>query len=118
MKTHKPSARMQLQEIIDQEAKRSLTMSHFVKKLEGRGVKVIPNMAVNGRISGISFSLNAQTMKGSDLGRGFTFLGLQRRGIHYDPLRDNDVLASSRKVAPNNHDQSLGIPLLLRQLNS
>lgn len=84
LKTQQPSIRMRLQEIIDQEARHSLTMSSFVVNLEKRGVKAIPNMAGNGKVSGISFILAGEQMKGSDLGRGYTFAGLQKRGILYD----------------------------------
>ncbi|NVN97661.1 hypothetical protein HXX01_05590, partial [Candidatus Nomurabacteria bacterium] len=44
----------------------------------------------NGRISGISFNLNGEIMKGSDLGKGYTFSGLQKRGINYELYRDNE----------------------------
>jgi hypothetical protein len=84
LKTQRPSVKMHLQEIVDQEAKHSPTMSMFVRNLERRGVRVIPNMAANGRISGVSFDLNGEIMKGSDFGKGYTFSGLQKRGILYD----------------------------------
>ncbi len=84
LKTQQPTIKMRLQEILDQETTHSSTMSIFANNLGRRGVKVIPNMAANGRISGISFELNGEIMKGSDLGRGYTFSGLQKRGIIYD----------------------------------
>lgn len=84
LKTQKPSIKMRLQEILDKEAAHSDKMSIFASNLEKHGVMVIPNMAANGRVSGVSFELNGEIMKGSDLGKSYTFAGLQKRGIVYD----------------------------------
>lgn len=98
LKTQQPSIKMKLQEIIDQAAKQSPTISIFVRNLDRRGVRVIPNMAANGRISGISFDLNGEIMKGSDLGKGYSFLGLQKRGISYDQSRDNEAFKAKKHI--------------------
>jgi hypothetical protein len=63
-------------------------MGEFVSNLESKGVDVIPNIAKTGQITGISFRLNGEMMKGSDLGRSFTWMGLQKRGINYEQNRD------------------------------
>jgi len=84
LKTQQPSIKMRLQGILDQEAARSPKMSIFTSNLEKHGVRVVPNMAANGRVSGVSFELDGEIMKGSDLGKGYTFAGLQKRGIVYD----------------------------------
>jgi hypothetical protein len=105
LRTNRPSARMLLQEIIEQEAKKSLTMTTFANNLRSRGVEIIPNMASTGKISGLSFKHNGETMKGSDLGRGYTFSGILKRGIHYDMIRDNNALQLSRSNVLNENDQ-------------
>lgn len=98
LETGKPSVKMKLQRIIDDEAKHSLTMGDFVENLERRGVHVIPNMTGNGRITGMSYQLNGETMKGSDLGKAYTFAGIQKRGISYDMERDLGELRRAKEV--------------------
>ena len=63
---------------------------------------VFPNVASTGRISGISFTHNAITMKGSDLGKGYTWGGLQKRGLHYE--QDRHAPKLDREQAGANAD--------------
>lgn len=98
LETGKPSTKMKLQRIIDEEAKHSLTMGDFVTNLERRGVQVIPNMAGNGRITGMSYQIDGETMKGSDLGKAYTFAGIQKQGISYDIERDHEELRWSKEI--------------------
>lgn len=99
LETGKPSAKMKLQRIVDEEAKHSLSMVDFVKNLERRGVQAIPNIASgNGRITGISYRIDGETMKGSDLGKAYTFAGIQKRGISYNMERDFEELRQAKEI--------------------
>ncbi len=55
----------------------------FVKRLQSYGVEMIPNMAKAGHISGVSFVHEGEVMKGSDLGRGYTWARLCKEKINY-----------------------------------
>jgi hypothetical protein len=88
LREKKPSMKLTLQHVINQAACERPTMGAFVSSLESKGVEVIPNIAKTGRITGISFRFDGEMMKGSDLGRSFTWLGLQKRGIMYEQNRD------------------------------
>lgn len=100
LETGTPSMKMILQKRLDEAAKYSVTMSDFVRNLERRqGVQVIPNMADNGRVSGLSYRIDGQTIKGSTLGKAYTFNGLQKRGISYDLDRDRAAFALARVKA-------------------
>ncbi|CAG0941872.1 hypothetical protein ANRL1_00728 [Anaerolineae bacterium] len=114
LETGKPSVKMKLQRIIDDEAKHSLTMSDFIKNLERQGVVAIPNMAGNGRITGMSYQLNGETMKGSDLGKGYTFAGIQKRGISYAMERDLEELRRQKEI--NARDSQAGNDLTTHQV--
>lgn len=116
LKTEVPSTRMTLQRVIDEEAKHSLTMGDFVKNLERRGVRAIPNMAANGRVTGISYRLDGELMKGSDLGKAYTFAGLQKRGISYDMERDHEQLR--RAKGDNVRDSRARNDLAARQIKT
>lgn len=113
LRTNEPSTKMKLQRIIDEEAKHSLTMGHFLKNLEQRGVHVIPNMAGNGRITGMSYRIDGETMKGSDLGKAYTFVGIQKLGVSYDMERDLEELRRSKEA--NARDSRAGNDLAARQ---
>ena len=87
LRTGAPSTKMMLQKLVDKALEGQPELSAFTAKLEAAGVTISPNIASTGRISGISFTLNNTTMKGSDLGRGYTWAGLQKRGLAYEQIR-------------------------------
>lgn len=99
LETGTPSVKMLLQDRIDKVSTYSVTMTDFVKNLERQGVRIIPNMADNGRVSGLSFRLDGMIMKGSKLGKAYTFNGLQKRGISYDLDRDRATFSLAKTRA-------------------
>lgn len=99
LETGTPSMKMILQKRLDEAAKYSVTMSDFVRNLERQGVQVIPNMADNGRVSGLSYRIDGKTMKGSKIGKAYSLNGLQKRGISYDLDRDRAAFALARAKA-------------------
>lgn len=88
LRTGKPSAKMVLQKMVDTALKDAPALAEFSARLEASGVRVLPNQASTGRISGVSFQYDGITMKGGDLGRGYTWAGLQKRGL-YEQIRQN-----------------------------
>jgi hypothetical protein len=102
LREQQPSTKLKLQNVIGQVARGRPTMSDFISSLEGKNVQVIPNIAKTGHISGISFRLDGELMKGSDLGRSFTWVGLQKRGIMYD--KDRDFQRIGQAIAANAAD--------------
>ncbi|WP_348773465.1 relaxase/mobilization nuclease domain-containing protein [Geobacter sulfurreducens] len=99
LETGTPNVKMVLQNHVDVAATHSVTMTDFVKHLERQGVQVIPNMADNGRVSGLSYRIDGKTVKGSKLGKAYTFNGVQKRGISYDLDRDRGAFALARAKA-------------------
>jgi len=90
---HTPSTKMRLQEIISNVTDEKQSMTTFIKKLELEGVGVIANVSEKtGHISGISFILNGELMKGSDLGKGFTWGKLKNKGIEYDINKESEFV--------------------------
>src|SRR5690606_7675110 len=77
-----------MQNLINEHAGNSQTMGQLFDRLERHGVSAIPNIASTWRVTGISFRLGNEVMKGSDLGRSFSWQGLQKRGITYEHDRD------------------------------
>lgn len=87
------STKLQLQSHLDEILQsRPATMNDFFEMLGERGIEGVPNVASTGHVSGISFVLSGEQMKGSDLGRKYTWAGLQKQGVNYDPSRDRDLI--------------------------
>jgi hypothetical protein len=59
------------------------------------------------KLSGLSYRLDEVTMKGSDLGRGYTPSGLNKRGIEYEKDRDFETVSRAREHA---EDRALSQP--------
>ena len=87
LRTGEASARTRLQELVDNAMKEKPTLRTFINRLAQDGVETKLNQASTSRISGISFSLDGVAMKGSDLGKAYTWNSLQKRGLHYEQVR-------------------------------
>lgn len=84
MRTGESSVRMRLQELVDNAIKGEPTLNDFAARLAAYGVEIRLNEAKTGRVSGISFALDGVAMKGSDLGKGYTWNSLQKKGLHHE----------------------------------
>lgn len=87
LRTGKASARMRLQKLVDNALKEKPELRAFINKLAQDEVEIKLNQASTGRINGISFCLDGVALKGSDLGKAYTWKSLQKRGLHHDQVR-------------------------------
>lgn len=69
-----------------------LTATQFADALAAFGVKYKAHIASTGRLNGFSFEVEGVSFSGSQLGKGYAWLGLQKRGLSYDAERDRDNL--------------------------
>lgn len=93
------SEKEQLKALIRDAAKDAPTMSDFVRRLQANGVQVRPNVARTGHVSGISYRLDRVAVKGSGLGRAYSFEGLQKEhGVRYDRARDLPALEHATRA--------------------
>jgi relaxase-like protein len=87
------SEKEQLKAIIRAAARDHPTITEFVRRLQANGVQVRANIARTGHVSGISYRLDRVAVKGSGLGRAYSFEGLQKvQGIRYERTRDLSAL--------------------------
>jgi transcriptional regulator with XRE-family HTH domain len=87
------SVRVQLQDIIDEVTLDNLSMPEFVERLQQQGVEVQVGLTRTGFSKGISYNLDGVALSGNQLGKAYTFSGLQKhRGISYDQQRDNALI--------------------------
>lgn len=64
----------------------------FCERLKGKKVDVKVNLARTGHLSGVSFLIDGVIFKGSSLGKGFSWGGLQKQGVTYKLERDLEEL--------------------------
>ena len=87
LRTGEASARTRLQGLIDNAIKEKQELRAFINRLAQDGVETKLNQASIGRISGISFSLDGVALKGSDLGKAYSWNSVQKRGLHHEQIR-------------------------------
>lgn len=87
-RTGEDPPRQRLQRLVDQAVADRPTAALFATRLRDQGVGVRANIASTGKMNGFSFQLDGINFKGSDLGKKYTWKGLQARGVVYDPKKD------------------------------
>ncbi|MEZ2240389.1 relaxase/mobilization nuclease domain-containing protein [Microcoleus sp.] len=89
------SVRVQLQDLIDEVTQDNPSMPEFVERLQQQGVEVQVGLTQTGIgfSKGISYNLDGVALSGTQLGKAYTFSGLQKhRGVSYDKGRDNALI--------------------------
>ena len=89
------SVRVQLQDLIDEVTQDNPSMPKFVERLQEQGVEVQVGLTRTGIgfNKGISYNLDGVALSGTQLGKAYTFCGLQKhRGVSYDKGRDNALI--------------------------
>jgi hypothetical protein len=85
-------ARIVLQQLIEKAWTGRPATEQFVDRLAGDGVRIVPNVASTGRVSGMRFSIDGELwFSGSQLGAAYKWLALCER-IDYDKDRDAQCL--------------------------
>lgn len=80
--------RQKLRRLVDEALKDGPGALDFAERLQAAGVQVRPNIASTGKMNGFSFKIDGVPMKGQDLGAGYKWAGLQKRGVTYEQDRD------------------------------
>jgi hypothetical protein len=111
-RTGELSTKMALQGHVQDALKDAPTVTEFIEKLQMVGVDVIPYMGKEGRATGISFRKGKQLMKGSDLGRGFSWNALQERGLDYHQGRDRPAIEAARQRADMGQTHTVETPTI------
>lgn len=91
--------RQKLQRLVDAAMTGNPSAPEFADRLAAAGVSVRANIASTGRMNGFSFEVDGIPFKGSDLGKSYTWGGLQKRGLTYDENADRAGLERFRPAA-------------------
>jgi hypothetical protein len=87
-RTGKPPPKLVLQEVIKRALRMSRNASEFIQLLEKQNISVIVRTNEKQQIIGISYGINGQGFKASNLGTTFTWKGLKKEGLNYEYGRD------------------------------
>ena len=99
VRTGNAPPRLMLQQIVDAATVEAGSVFDFMDRVEAAGAVARPNVASTGKMNGFSFEFEGIPFKGSDLGKGYTWKGLQGRGITYDQDRDGAALRERASAA-------------------
>jgi len=72
-----------LQDALSENLKKSKDFYQFVFSTLEKNIKIHPNIASTGTVSGLSFEVNGTVFKGSQLGKNFTFGSIKKK-LDYD----------------------------------
>lgn len=75
-----------LQDTLSENLKKAKTFEQFIFSTLEKNIKIHPNIASTGNVSGLSFEVNGTVFKGSSLGKNFTF-GTIKKKLNYDNHR-------------------------------
>ena len=106
VRTDQEPPKARLQRLIDAAAAGAPSVVELAERLESEGVSVRANLASTGTFNGFSFELAGVPFKGSELGKGYAWKGLQAKGVTYEQARDRASLerfsTSARAAADGN----------------
>lgn len=97
-RTGEISLKVTLQEAIDASKLDKPTFTAFKERLDTLGIEMVANIQSTGRVSGISFKMGDQVMKGSALGKKYSWANLCKE-VEYEPSRDHEAIRG-RKTEP------------------
>lgn len=98
-----PTVQEKLQAAIDAATIDQPTMPQLLLRLKDQSIDAKVSFSSTGRVQGITYSLEGIRFSGTQLGRDYTFPGLQKhKGINYSLERDNEAIiaASLIEVSP------------------
>lgn len=91
--------RTTLQTLISQLSDHSPSLLEPIAQLQNQGVEVRLTRTKT-KQWGISYRFQGQQFSGTQLGKAYTFNGLQHhKGIHYEPIRDDATLLAATRLA-------------------
>jgi len=103
-RTGEPSLWEQLQSILDRVTQGHGTLPQVIDRLQRLGVSVRVRLTRTGKGYGISYRLQGVAFSGTQLGKAYTFPGLQKyRGVSYEPERDDNAIRAlmERDIPPS-----------------
>jgi hypothetical protein len=88
-----PAIASHISQVIREQVKAGMTMPQLIEQLEHSGVAAHVKYTRTKKIKGISYSLGSNSIQGNELGKEFSWGGLQKYlQVSYDPARDRSII--------------------------
>ena len=105
-----------ISQVIMEQIKAGMAMPQFIEQLRQSGVDAYVKYTRNKKIKGISYSFGDNSIQGNELGKEFSWGGLQKYlQVSYDPVRDMPIIlemqgANSKATSQESPQASEGLP--------
>ncbi len=78
---------------IEEKFKVGMTMPQFIEELKQSGIEAYVKFTRTNKIKGISYSIGSESIQGHELGKKYSWSGLQKYlQVNYDATRDNPLI--------------------------
>jgi len=106
-----PDLQFQISQVIKAQVQAEMTIPQFIEQLKQSGVDAHVKFTRAEKIKGISFSIGNDSIQGNELGREYSWGGLQKYlKVNYDPARDNPIILLMQRDGGKDSIKSVEIP--------
>lgn len=103
-----PSIKGRMKRILDR-ALRAKDFESFIEICLAAGMKIRPNIATTGRVNGLAFTLDGETMKAADLGGRYKWAKISAT-LGFDPTKHLELLRAMVQIKEHSNDQLVLTP--------
>jgi hypothetical protein len=94
-----PAIASHISQVIREQVKAGMTMPQLIGQLKHSGIDAHVKYTRTKKIKGISYSLGSNSIQGNELGKEFSWGGLQKYlQISYDPARDRSIILEKQSA--------------------
>jgi hypothetical protein len=94
-----PAIASHISQVIREQVKVGMTMPQLIEQLKHSGIDAHVKYTRTKKIKGISYSLGSNSIQGNELGKEFSWGGLQKYlQVSYDPARDRSIILEMQSV--------------------
>ncbi|BBC26617.1 relaxase/mobilization nuclease domain-containing protein [Pseudanabaena sp. ABRG5-3] len=97
-----PTIASHISQVIREQVKVGMTMPQLIEQLKHSGIDAHVKYTRTKKIKGISYSLGSNSIQGNELGKEFSWGGLQKYlQVSYDPARDRSIILEMQSADRN-----------------
>jgi hypothetical protein len=106
-----PDMASHITQVIREQVQVGMTMPQLIEQLRNLGVDAHVKYTRTKKIKGISYSLGSNSIQGNELGKEFSWGGLQKYlQVSYDPARDRSIILEMQSADRKEVNQSIESP--------
>ena len=97
--SNSPVIASHISQVIREQVKAGMTMPQLIEQLKHSGIDAHVKYTRTKKIKGISYSWGSNSIQGNELGKEFSWGGLQKYlQVSYDPVRDRSIILEMQSV--------------------